>query len=1024
MTDHSTLVDVFSDACVMASHRYSSLSFPSASDPAASAEESSSSGSSGLVRSFVGAVGADDSLALPRPSASASPSAPMRASAPAPPPAPSAAAVAAAAEWRCATGADGRVFYWRRADRVSVWALPQDLPEGTRELIRGPRVRGAVASAGAEGGVGGGGGGAGGSDVAPTPAPAAPSTPSRREAAPGGSRVNIASSVALANADSVRSPARTCSYCGQRGAGEWLAFHVVACALRSPSAAASSPAALSTDIAHARHALLRPVGSPSAALASTVAVATPPRARASAGSNPSSSGAVCDFPDEKNDVLAGSAANDVAGGVSAAEQSASRSAALRELLKRERVTRRSAARSIARPPAPTSAVAANGGDDDAGDDDENMSAVAFDVFDEPFSVVSPAKSHTAVSNFVGIASTSVPSATARADARGEAAPEGSGDAHAAAAATAAAGAAAFALGASVTDADTSAALYAAYGYRYATKPTARALVEELDGEDGDGGGGDHRRSETGDGAVDGTGIDADVSAIGGDNDVYVGVDGDGGGDTRQRCTSCARAFAPAALAVHARVCATVFGAHRSPFPTRARRLRNTRAETYATLAVPPCACGRRFNIAEDARIHAIACVVARSAAKGFAAPPPATPAGTAALTVVKAPRSGAAGGVDVGGASGRSTSRLRTLAAAVAVGSGGGEYSASSSFVKAAALAHPTFRGADAPSESKSPTSAIVAPPALPTSQEDPPPAVAAVVTAVQARTPASLATLKKKIASRSQQQQHGGVGGAGAASAPPPPAPSSVLQASSTLTPSQDPLVNSPAAATAPVVDVAAVLATAPRAGSAALRAPDLTHFASAAETAFDSPAPTDPLSPSYFPPSAAPAASQVAQPAAFNDTEPPRSRLRQPAHAHTAPLQLPQQQQHSAAANREPSFISCASCHARVENAVALVAHLLQCPAWALDDDALTAEGGERGVERALFASPQSSNVPMTPAFLPAHKLAASMRSAVGASRAKSGTKGSAPVASALSPENPINNTRPVSRLRQRGAAAARVQ
>jgi hypothetical protein len=284
-----------------------------------------------------------------------------------------------------------------------------------------------------------------------------------------------------------------------------------------------------------------------------------------------------------------------------------------------------------------------------------------------------------------------------------------------------------------------------------------------------------------------------------------------------------------------------------------------------------------------------------------------------------------------------------------------------------------------------------------------------------QARTPASLTNLKRKIASRSQLQQGGSA--AAAHPPPPPPPPSSASVPMAALTPSLDPIVHSPAASAStasPVVDVAAEHATAPR---ATVRAPVVHSGPSstaASEPTFDSPAPTDPLSPSFFPPSAAPT---VMQSAGFHDTGPPRSRLRQPAHAHAPPP--PQQPVAAVAVNREPSFISCASCHARVENAVALVAHLLQCPAWALDADEPAAEGerGGDGVERALFASPPQSHAP---ALFPAQKLAASMRSAVGASRAKSahgfGKGAAAAAAAAISPENPVNNTRPVSRLRQR--------
>lgn len=79
---------------------------------------------------------------------------------------------------------------------------------------------------------------------------------------------------------------------------------------------------------------------------------------------------------------------------------------------------------------------------------------------------------------------------------------------------------------------------------------------------------------------------------------------------RIQCGDCGRFFAPDRVSVHARACKSVFGSHRSPFPTKSVRLKDTPASslTFTSKSIPPCSwCGKRFPVENDAKVHAFAC---------------------------------------------------------------------------------------------------------------------------------------------------------------------------------------------------------------------------------------------------------------------------------------------------------------------------------------------------------------------------------------------------------------------------------
>ena len=76
---------------------------------------------------------------------------------------------------------------------------------------------------------------------------------------------------------------------------------------------------------------------------------------------------------------------------------------------------------------------------------------------------------------------------------------------------------------------------------------------------------------------------------------------------RVPCSDCGRHFLPAALAVHARVCARVFGNTPPQFDAAKARLRDTPAARFNEKPKPCERCGKRFGHASDLKYHLQLC---------------------------------------------------------------------------------------------------------------------------------------------------------------------------------------------------------------------------------------------------------------------------------------------------------------------------------------------------------------------------------------------------------------------------------
>jgi hypothetical protein len=512
---------------------------------------------------------------------------------------------ASASVWRLCFPADGGApYYYRRDTRESVWELPDGVDEAQVKPVR--RAPAAAAA---------------GASPSPARAAPAPASPARGAAAGGGG--GGGAPVSPAPAGATLSPSRTCSYCGRRGAVEWLAWHVVGCALAaagSPAAAAPGAAAAAAPPSTraspasggargrsggggggARHPLLRPPAAAEAAAEEAAAAAAAAHAAA--------------------DEAAAAAAAAVA-----APLDSSRAAALRELLQRERVLRRAgaaasaaaaaaaasaAAAAVAAPePAPPRASplpATRAPTPPASDSDvaapfaANESAVSFAPEpddDDGCGARAPSRPDDDCGGGGG-GGGGAPARSLLSPAVSGGAGEGAGAAQPSPLQGAR---------------DSVARSYAAHGYRFALpgavaagggeggappKPTARALESELLGESPTA-----RALESE--------LLGETTGLGGEGE------GGGGGGALERvpCGDCGRAFVPTALAVHARVCRTVFGTggKRSPFLSAERRIAGTPADcfTFASARTPDCGgCGRKFPVAEDARIHALSCAAAR-----------------------------------------------------------------------------------------------------------------------------------------------------------------------------------------------------------------------------------------------------------------------------------------------------------------------------------------------------------------------------------------------------------------------------
>jgi hypothetical protein len=153
-------------------------------------------------------------------------------------------------------------------------------------------------------------------------------------------------------------------------------------------------------------------------------------------------------------------------------------------------------------------------------------------------------------------------------------------------------------------------------------------------------------------------------------------EGEGGGP-RTPCEECGRLFAPSRLAVHSRVCRSVWGTRRSPFPTALARLKDTPASslTFASKALPPCGgCGKRFPVESDAREHALTCRMGRRAAAAAAGAGAATPSGSAPGTPgggVRSVRSRSRGSLGRWGGPERAGGAFEADTSAISIVSGG-----------------------------------------------------------------------------------------------------------------------------------------------------------------------------------------------------------------------------------------------------------------------------------------------------------------------------------------------------------------
>ena len=922
-------------------------------------------------------------------------------------------ALAAAAEWRAVLDVDDNTkvsYYYHRATRVSSWTLPSSV---IPRLVRVSNAR-VTASASAS---------------------ASADVPHHH--------------IHAHAATTPCSPDRKCSYCGQSGQGEWLAFHVVSCALDTAG---------------------------KSCLVSPPAPGPPHRRSKNTVEQQQLQQQQQQQQQQQHDHDAG------------------RITTLQNLLRKERLARREAlfspcsvphgpvtmadkdkdnntnlsavsfaagetmnglAVSFAAGGAGSSFAVATGGgvgcasfaageclDDDDGDDDNKDGRDDAEII-------------TAQSQFFGATAYSHPTTAASPAALCALAPPPPREQDGAPS-SASASASASAL-ASAADAS---ALYAAYGYRFASvphsaaRPIARDLVDELERVtaaqiNDESRISDRTSNEAEDVDVEvevDADVDVEVDADGdGNGDVYgdVDVDGDGDGDGeiydedavdvttlsgdnnvnddgRQACSGCSRSFAPSALLVHARICASVFGTSRSPFPTRARRLRGTRAETFTSTAVPPCACGKKFPHAADARIHGLSCTAGRAA---LAAGITATSAPTPALPLVPGtvPRS-------------QRGSNTKTITASMASAprSGSGSVSAVSALLKmsaAKATPPPSFFPNAVP----------------PASATAPMPPLAA-----------GLVNLKAKLAARHRSTTIGR----------PMSKPTSLFASPNNAALCGDGTTPDPSAggmshrhlygitpAPGPSPNLTFGITPAPNARPNASNAAEKHSSGSNSNSGFGSSsssnygATPDPSGASFGHAMIAPAnandlgnelsrtrprpavehkhsedeseSSPLASDPAASESSPlllngaaisasalPRSRLRAPNGTSGSS---------AAAAARlsvvdGASSITCASCHAPAATAVALVAHLLQCPAWGgptltppVPTPTPTLLQRAKSVQRALFSSPveltsriviaAKKNVPSMAASSPENPIAPQVRAAgrsAFAVRAKSAVRG----------------------------------
>lgn len=95
---------------------------------------------------------------------------------------------------------------------------------------------------------------------------------------------------------------------------------------------------------------------------------------------------------------------------------------------------------------------------------------------------------------------------------------------------------------------------------------------------------------------------------------------------RVPCSDCGRNFLPAALEVHARVCARVFGKTPNRFDAAKARVRNTPAARFNEQPKPCSRCGKRFGHTSDLKHHLQLCGGrgSRAAAQNTKHPPPTT----------------------------------------------------------------------------------------------------------------------------------------------------------------------------------------------------------------------------------------------------------------------------------------------------------------------------------------------------------------------------------------------------------------